>query len=181
MIGMIPADISYATSYNGKNKIRTIFRKKHKMRSLIKWNPISDFHEVTNQLSHLMNFGQRPYYNDEGGVNGLAEWIPAVNVTEDDSGYHIDLEVPGVRKDDIQINLDNGIITVSGERKLNKRLKNDKIHKTEFGVGKFSRNFKIPQNTEFSKINASFENGILSVSLPKAESSKPKNIKIEVK
>ena len=102
-------------------------------------------------------------------------------MTEDDSAYHIDLEVPGVTKDDIQINLDNGIITVSGERKLNKRLKNEKIHKTEFVVGKFSRNFKIPQNTEFSKINASFENGILSVSLPKAESSKPKNIKIEVK
>ena len=60
MIGMIPADISYSTSCNGKNKIRTIIRKKHKMRSLIKWNPISDFHDVTNQLSHLMNFGQRP-------------------------------------------------------------------------------------------------------------------------
>ena len=77
MIGMIPADISYSTSCNGKNKIRTIFRKKHKMRSLIKWNPISDFHDVTNQLSHLMNFGQRPYYNDEGAstilLNGFLQ------------------------------------------------------------------------------------------------------------
>ena len=96
MIGMILADIIYSTSCNGKNKIRTIIRKIHKMRSLIKWNPISDFHDVTNQLSHLMNFGQRPYYNDEGGVNDLTDGF-AVNVTEDDS-HNIDLEVPELQK-----------------------------------------------------------------------------------
>ena len=153
MIGMIPADIFYSTSCNGENKIRTIIRKKHKMRSLIKWNPISDFHDVTNQLSHLMNFfGQRPYYNDEGGVNDLTEWIPAVNVTEDDSAYHIDLEVPGVTRDDIQINLDNGIITVSGERKLNKRLKMKKSTRRSLLLESFQEISKYRKILNFRKL-----------------------------
>ena len=74
------------------------------MRSLIKWSPISDFHDVTNQLSNLMNLGNRSYYNHEDEVNDDAHWIPAVNISEDDSSYYIDLEVPGVEKEDIQIN-----------------------------------------------------------------------------
>ena len=125
------------------------------MRSLIKWSPISDFHDVTNQLSNLMNLGNRSYY--------------------------IDLEVPGVEKEDIQINYENGVITVNGERKRFREHQKDKIHKAEFVAGKFSRNFKVPREVESNAINALFENGILEVSVPKAESSKPKKVKIEVK
>ena len=79
--------------------------------------PDCDFHDVTNQLSNLMNLGHRPYYNHEDEVNEDALWIPAVNISEDDSAYYIDLEVPGVEKEDIQINYENGVITVNGERK----------------------------------------------------------------
>ena len=61
------------------------------MRSLIKWSPISEFHDVTNQLSNLMNFGQRPYLNDDGQVNEELDWTPAVNVTENDLRYKIQL------------------------------------------------------------------------------------------
>ena len=151
------------------------------MRSLIKWSPISDFHDVTNQLSNLMNLGHRSYYNHEDEVNDDAHWIPAVNISEDDSAYYIDLEVPGVEKEDIQINYENGVITVNGERKRFREHQKDKIHKAEFVAGKFSRNFKVPREVESNAINALFENGILEVSVPKAESSKPKKVKIEVK
>ena len=151
------------------------------MRSLIKWSPISDFHDVTNQLSNLMNLGHRPYYNHEDEVNEDTLWIPAVNISEDDSAYYIDLEVPGVEKEGIQINYENGVITVNGERKRVREPQIDKIHKEEFVVGKFSRTFKVPRDVESNAINALFENGILEVSVPKAESSKPKKVKIEVK
>lgn len=150
------------------------------MRSLIKWSPISEFHDVTNQLSNLMNFGQRPYLNDESQVNEELDWTPAVNVTENELRYKIDLEVPGVKKEDIQVGVENGKITITGERKSEKEVKNEKIHRTEFSVGKFSRSFKVPQDAESSAIAAKFENGILGVSLPKVESSKPRKVQIEV-
>ncbi len=95
------------------------------------------------------------------------EWVPAVNIAENDNQYEVELSVPGMKKEDIQVHLDGGVLTVSGENKSEKEDKNKKFTRREFTYSSFSRSFTLPDNADENSINAKYEDGILKLSIGK--------------
>lgn len=116
-------------------------------------------------------------YPSNEGVGGF---VPVVNTREGEFAYHIDVDLPGVNKDEIKVDIHKGVLTVSGERKTKTEVKEEDYYKVETSFGKFSRSFNLPENADIENIEASGENGVLEVVIPKLSEEKHKKI-IEIK
>jgi HSP20 family protein len=103
----------------------------------------------------------------------LADWTPSVDIGENDKEYVVKAELPEVKKDDIKVNVDDGTLTISGERKVEKEEKGTKFHRVERAYGSFERSFTMPDDTESDKITSEYKDGILTVHLPKNPVAKP--------
>jgi len=99
--------------------------------------------------------------------SAIASFIPAVNTRVDDDAYYIELDLPGVKKNDIEITTEDNILTVSGERKMREELQEDDYYKVESRYGKFSRSFTLPEDADVENIHAEMKNGVLEVVIPK--------------
>ena len=110
-----------------------------------------------------------------GGV-----WTPPVNIAETNDNYVIAAELPGLTKDDIKVTYDNGVLSIQGVRKQEQEEKGKTWHRIERGYGGFERSFRLPMTVEAEKINAEFKDGVLTLTLPKVEEVKPKQITIKV-
>lgn len=104
--------------------------------------------------------------------------IPACDVTETEAGYVLTLDVPGLKKDDIHIETTGRQLTVSGERKREENIERESYHRVERSYGKFFRTFELPEGTNVEVIDASYDNGVLKIAVPKAESSKTRKVQI---
>lgn len=109
------------------------------------------------------------FFNDTVANTGGSTYYPKTDVAETDKTYEIHLAVPGFKKEDFQLELNENYLTISGERKFNEEKKDKSFHSIETYYGSFSRSFRVPENVEASKINAAYNNGILEVTLPKDE------------
>ncbi len=150
--------------------------------ALVKWDPFKELENIHKRISKILEepfFALRPKYDEESLME--TKWTPAVDVYEDKDNIIINAEIPGVKKEDIKIELTGNQLTISGERKLEKEEKKKNYHRIERFYGNFMRTFTIPDTVQKDKISASYKDGILKVVLPKAEEAKPKEIKIEVK
>jgi HSP20 family protein len=105
-------------------------------------------------------------------------WTPPVDIQETDDSYKIQAELPGLKKEDIQITLENNVLRVSGERKWEKDVKKEDYHRIERSYGSFTRSFALPHQVASDKVDAKFENGVLAISVPKADTAKPRHISI---
>src|SRR2546422_10548708 len=131
-----------------------------------------------NRLSTL--FG-RPLRRTNGREEiTLPEWTPLADITEDDKEYLIKAELPELRKEDVKVTVENGVLTISGERKFEKEEKKKKYHRVERGYGSFVRTFALPEDADANKVKAQFKQGMLEVHLPKNEKAKPKQIEVSV-
>src|SRR5437667_53018 len=139
------------------------------MTGLTRWDPLKEMEELQNRLSGL--FGRAPVRRK----NGEQE-----SITEDDKEYLIKAELPEVKKDDVKVAVENGVLTISGERKSEKEEKNRKYHRIERAYGSFERSFIVPDDADADKVNAEFKDGVLKVHLPKSEKAKPKQIEVKV-
>jgi HSP20 family protein len=110
----------------------------------------------------------------------VPEWVPAVDIIEDDKEYLIKVELPEVPKDAVKVTVEGGTLTISGERKAEKEEKGRKVHRVERYYGRFERSFSIPDDAEESKVNAEFKDGVLKVHLAKSEKARPKQIEVKV-
>jgi HSP20 family protein len=110
----------------------------------------------------------------------LPEWTPLADITEDDREYVIKAELPELRKEDVKVTVENGVLTISGERKFEKEEKQKKYHRVERGYGSFVRTFALPEDADADKVKAVFKQGMLEVHLPKNEKAKPKQIEVQV-
>ena len=147
-------------------------------KTLTRWEPLQEMEEFQNRLSTL--FG-RPQRRGNGREEiTLPEWTPLADITEDDKEYLIKTELPEMKKEDVKVTVENGVLTISGERKFEKEEKNKKYHRVERGYGTFMRSFTLPDDADASKIKADFKNGLLKVHLPKSEHAKPKQIEVNV-
>jgi HSP20 family protein len=156
------------------------------MNKLITWNPFGEVDELQNRLGSLFLSG---FPNRMGVVtrpgNGdsleRADWSPLVDITETDQEYLFKADLPEMKKDDVKVTVENGMLTISGERKVEREEKNTKFHRIERSFGRFLRTFTIPEDTDASKIAADFKDGVLRVHLPKsAVAKKPKPIQVKV-
>ena len=141
--------------------------------SLIKWKPNLSMTSHINEWDNFLDdiFGKSAEVNS-------ANWIPSVDIHENKSEFNLTADLPGLSKKDVKINIDDNLLTVSGERVYPK--KNTDVYRIERGHGKFKRSFTLPENINNDKISASFKNGELKITLPKTEEtlSKSKEIKI---
>lgn len=108
-------------------------------------------------------------------------WTPAVDIAEHENDYVVKVELPGVSKDDVKITMQENILTIHGEKRQEKETKDSNFHRVERSYGSFQRSFTLPTTVKSEKIEASYNDGILAVTLPKAEESKPKQIEVKVK
>jgi len=105
-------------------------------------------------------------------------WVPPVDIQETADAYRLTAELPGLTKDDINITLENNVLRLSGERKLEKDVQKDNYHRIERSYGNFTRSFALPQQVSSDKVLAAFENGLLTITVPKAEQARPRKIAI---
>jgi HSP20 family protein len=110
----------------------------------------------------------------------VADWAPTVDITEDDKEYLIKAEIPEVDKKDVKVTVQEGVLTLQGERKQEKEEKGKKFHRIERSYGSFVRSFALPDDVSEDKLKAEFKDGMLLVHLPKAEKPKPKAIEVKV-
>jgi HSP20 family protein len=140
--------------------------------NLARWNP---FHEMEDLMrSYSRALAQNP---SQGMTR--ADWAPSVDITENDKEFLIMAELPGIKKDDIKIQLHNGVLTISGERKSEKR--DEKEHRIERYYGSFARSFALPENVKEDGVTAEHVDGVLHLKLPKSEPAKPKAVEIKVR
>ena len=153
------------------------------MNDLTKWDPFKDwdpFHELSefqNRLSSV--FGRSlPQKGQAGAAHSL--WSPPVDIIEDDKEFVIKAELPDIKKDDLHVTVENGVLTLSGERKFEKEEKKRRYHRVERSFGSFSRSFSLPEGADPSKVRAEFKDGVLEVHLLKSETARPKQIEVKV-
>lgn len=150
------------------------------MKTLTIWNP---FKEMNNLSSFLENWPSNlPASNRRwnAGVADVADWAPSVDITEDDSGYLFKVELPAVRKEDLKIQVEDGVLTIQGERNYEKEEKTTLVHRIERAYGKFARSFTLPEDGDPSQVKAEFKDGLLEVHVAKDEKAKPKTIEIKI-
>ena len=143
-----------------------------------RYNPYREFEGVKRSLDLFNSILNSVESSREGG--GISSFIPAVNTREDEKSYIVEVDLPGVDKNDIEITTEDNVLTISGERKTRDEIKEDDYYKIESSYGKFSRSFTLPENVDVNKIEAKNENGVLEIVIPKKEEDKkPKKIKIK--
>jgi HSP20 family protein len=147
------------------------------MNTLSKWNPVNEINEIQNRLS---SFFGRSLGNNGDSRFALADWAPLADVTEDKKEYVIKAELPGVKKEDVKVHVEDGVLTISGERHFEKEEEGKRYHRVERSYGSFERIFTLPNACEAKKIAAKYDNGILTLHIPKNEEAIPQAIDVKV-
>ncbi|MBS0014143.1 MAG: Hsp20/alpha crystallin family protein [Desulfobacterales bacterium] len=145
--------------------------------ALVRWNPWTTLPTLQDRINRLFEDAV-PAAEGREEV-GLFEWRPMVDTYEKDDAIVIKAEIPGVNKDDISIDVNNGVLSIKGERKHEEDVNEDNYYRRERFYGKFQRAFTLPDNADPDKIEAGFKDGILEVKVPKTEQSKGKKIEIK--
>jgi HSP20 family protein len=155
------------------------------MKSLMRredtWNPFREMEDLQNRLNSLMGVNRsRNRDQDETELLSAMEWAPLVDIVEEDKEYLVKAELPEVRKEDLNVTVEKGMLTISGERKFEKEEQKRKYHRMERSYGSFIRSFGLPEDADGSKVEAEFKEGILRVHIPKSETTRPKAIDVKV-
>ena len=136
---------------------------------LTKFDPFKQLKEIEKNL-----------YTQVGNNEGVTAFVPTVNTREGEFAYHVDVDLPGVKKEDIKVDLNKGILTISGERKTKEEVKQEDYYKIETYFGKFSRSFTLPDNVDIENIEVKSDNGVLEIVIPKLKDDVSKK-SIEIK
>ena len=158
--------------------------------TLIRWNPLRDvaaWHPVTdiaNELIQMQREVDRMFDRFQGGIQDnhkVSAWVPALDVIERNEDYRVKVELPGVDKKDVKITIQNNVLTIHGEKKREQDKKEGNYHRVERSFGSFERSFTLPPSVVTDRIEASYDNGVLAITLPKVEEAKPREIEVQVK
>jgi HSP20 family protein len=150
--------------------------------NLVTWKPfrpLGDLRAVHNRFNRMFdNFPYRETDVDDDSETRANTWFPTTDIYETKDDFVFKMEVPGLAKDDIQVEIKDRNLSVSGERKEEKEVNKEDYHRVESCAGSFYRSFTLPDNIDSKKVNAVMKNGILELRVPKAEEKKPKSIPI---
>ena len=150
------------------------------MRNMIRWQPINRPATWNTGIDRLFNeFMGRSLRQVEEETAACA-WTPAVNILEREEGIVISADLPGLKAEDVDVTVDNCILTIKGERTLEEVAEGETYHRVERSYGSFERSFSIPNSVDPKKIEARFSNGEMTITLPKREESKPRSVKVKV-
>jgi len=143
--------------------------------NLARWEPFRGFLTVHDRMNQLMS---EPYLRVGAPLDAVGGWYPAVDIHEDQERIVLRAELPGVGTNDIDVSVEDGTLTLRGEKKQEKQVESEGAFRQERYYGSFSRSFVLPAAIKADAINATYKDGILEVVLPKAEEAKPRKIKI---
>ena len=154
--------------------------RQNKMNTLITWHPFGELDEAQSRITRFLG----AFPNRMGTGNGhslmVADWSPLVDITEDDHEYLFKAELPEMKKDDVKVTVENGILSISGERKAEKEEQKRKFHRIERSYGTFRRSFTLPEDADSKKVTAEFRDGVLKVHLPTTPIARSKAIEVKV-
>ena len=151
------------------------------MKSLVRWQPFQELSSLQRQMNRLFeSFGGKtsltPFEED------LSAWEfgPPVDIIEDDQKLTFKVEVPGIEEKNIKVEVENNVLTVRGERKMEKDIKEENFRRMERHYGSFARSFSLPPSVDAEKIEANYTDGVLAIQMPKRAEAKPRQIKVNV-
>jgi len=151
------------------------------MRTLTRWEPINDITNLSQRMDRvfeeLMGRSLRRLA-DEDRLRG--SWSPAVNILEKKDAIVITADLPGLKAEEVEITVDNGVLTIRGERRLEEAADGETYHRVERVYGMFERTFTLPNSVDVNRIDAKFRNGEMVITLPKREESKPRAVKVAI-
>lgn len=145
------------------------------MRNLITWDSFGDLGSFQQELSSL--FGRTSSCNID---KTTSQWTPLVDIAEDDKEYLITAELPEVKKENVKVTVENGVLSITGERSFEKKENNQRYHRIERSYGNFVRSFTLPEDSDAAQVSAEFKEGVLKVHLPKSEKTKPREVEVKV-
>jgi len=147
--------------------------------ALIRWEPVGELNTLQSEMNRLFNtLFDSPAPN--GTQTGLRRWIPAMDLVETDDDFVLRADLPGLAEGDVNIELEDNVLTVSGERKSEHEARKEGYYRVERASGGFSRSLTLPEGVDPGSINASFDKGVLEVRIPKPEERKPRKVAISV-
>ncbi|NLT35157.1 MAG: Hsp20/alpha crystallin family protein [Gaiellales bacterium] len=141
--------------------------------AIVRWDPFRELTALQNEVSRLLGRGI-------GEAGERQSWMPSMDVVESDADIKFKAELPGMKPEDIKIEMDENVLTISGERRFEEKVQEDKYYRIERRYGSFNRSIALPQNVQADQIRANYENGVLEVTVPKMEEAKPKKIEVKV-
>lgn len=144
---------------------------------MAKWYPFQEMEEMFDRYTRALNWPRKGSQE----IMETGDWAPRVDISETDDAFAIKVEIPEVKKDDVKVTVESGVLTIRGERRKEKEEKDRKFHRVERYYGIFTRSFTLPDNVNEAKIEASFKDGMLYLQLPKTELPKTDAIEIKVK
>ena len=145
--------------------------------ALVKWDAWREMDDLVDR--YMKSFGAlRPGAQEP--IAAAGDWSPRVDISETETDFVVKAEIPEVRKEDLHVTVENGVITLKGERKQEKEEKGTKIHRIERYYGSVCRSFTLPANVDENKVTATFKEGVLTVQLPKTAETKPSAIDVKV-
>jgi HSP20 family protein len=151
---------------------------------MVRWDPLRDLEEMGDRLNRV--FGGLSRSGSTRSLQGdrealtMPDWAPMVDIAETDEEFLIKAEIPEVKKEDVKVSIENGVLAIRGERKQEKEEQGKRYHRVERYYGSFLRTFTVPDNVEESRVKAEFKDGVLNLHLPKSEKAKPKAIDVKV-
>jgi HSP20 family protein len=147
--------------------------------NLVKWDPFRELEDVSNRLNRI--FGRASSRTESSReMLGMADWTPSVDISETDTAYLIKGEIPGVKKEDVKVTIQDGMLTIQGERKMEKEEKDKKFHRIERSYGSFVRSFRVPEDADENQVKAEFKDGMINVTLTKSAKAKTKAVNVAV-
>jgi HSP20 family protein len=146
------------------------------MNALTHWNPLRDIHELQHRVLHAL--GQSTHAEREPAA--VADWVPVVDIIEDEKEFLVLAELPGVARENVRVTVEKGRLTIAGERRLAQEGDGRKYHRVERSYGSFSRSFNLPENADPERVEASYKDGVLHLHLLKQEQARPRQIEVRV-
>jgi len=139
------------------------------------WSSVPDTFNLRREMQELFDAVNWPRTSGENVI-----WAPAINVRENDEQVIVEAELPGVRAEDVDISVENGMLTITGEKRADQEKKEENWHIVERRYGRFERSFTLARAVDLENIHATFNDGVLRIELPKREEAKPRRIRVDV-
>lgn len=146
--------------------------------SIVRYRPLSILHALQDDMNKLFDNPVGAYGGD-GSTVATSDWVPHIDIKEDASHFYVYADVPGVEPKDIQVSLENNVLSIKGERKINRETKEDNYSRVERFTGNFCRQFTLPDNIDAKGVKAKGKHGVLELSIPKVEKSQARLIEVE--
>jgi HSP20 family protein len=150
------------------------------MNVLTHWNPLRDIQELQHRVLNALGTAPGNAANADRESLAAAEWVPVVDIIEDEKEFLVKAELPEVSRDNVHVTVENGRLTIKGERRFEKEETGKKYHRVERSYGTFLRSFNLPENADAEKVEAEFKDGVLFIHLPKQEKALPRQIEVKV-